>query len=34
MRTIKCARCGKIMQASKEVTLCDECRAGDRARKD
>ncbi len=27
MRTIKCARCGKIIQASKEITLCDECRA-------
>lgn len=27
MRTIKCARCGKILQASGEITLCGECRA-------
>lgn len=30
MRTIKCARCGKIIQAQKEVTLCDDCRAAAR----
>lgn len=27
MRTIKCARCGKILQASGEITMCGECRA-------